>query len=198
MSESLLQRIVAGDMAAMQECIDHYGGLVWSLARRLSLSPGDAEDGVQEVFIELWKHAGRFDPSIASETTFVSMIARRRLIDRRRSRMTQEGHVKTSGEIAESSAQFEGDSSTEMSDEARLARESLQRLSPDQQRVLTLSIQYGLTHQQIAEHTGFPLGTVKTHARRGLMKVREELEARKVENERGPSEELPARGGATP
>ena len=102
-NESILQRVAAGDMAAMQECIDRYGGLVWSLARRLSLSPAEAEDGVQEAFIELWKHAERFDPEVASETTFVSMIARRRLIDRRRSRASKDRLVKTSSEIPEPS-----------------------------------------------------------------------------------------------
>ena len=87
-SDSLLNRVAAGEMAAMQECINQYGGLVWSLARRFSASAADAEDAVQEVFITLWKYASRFDESKGSETTFVSMIARRRLIDRlRRTRL---------------------------------------------------------------------------------------------------------------
>src|SRR5689334_2870619 len=81
---SLLARVAAGDAAAVRECIAQYGGLVWSIARRFELS--DAEDAVQEIFLDLWKSAARFDPSIASEATFIAMIARRRLIDRRRTR----------------------------------------------------------------------------------------------------------------
>ena len=173
-NESILQRVAAGDMAAMQECIDRYGGLVWSLARRLSLSPAEAEDGVQEAFIELWKHAERFDPEVASETTFVSMIARRRLIDRRRSRASKDRLVKTSSEIPEPSVK-PSERTEELSEEARRATAAMEELSEDQQRVLTLSIHYGYTHQQIAEQTGLPLGTVKTHARRGLKRVREAL-----------------------
>jgi RNA polymerase sigma-70 factor (ECF subfamily) len=177
-SGTILQRIVAGDMAAMQECIDHYGGLVWSLARRLSLSPAEAEDGVQEVFIELWKHADRFDPEVAAEATFVGMIARRRLIDRRRSRMAQQRHVKTTSEMPEPSL-TPSESGVDLSDEAKHAAEAMRELNEDQQRVLTLAVHYGLTHQQIAESTGMPLGTVKTHARRGLIKVREAIQDRR-------------------
>jgi len=84
---SILERVAQGDPSAPAECIDRFSGLVWSLARRLCASASDAEDAVQEIFIDVWKSAGRFDPSIASETTFVAMIARRRLIDRGRRRM---------------------------------------------------------------------------------------------------------------
>src|SRR5689334_16385093 len=72
---SILQRIATGERAAVQECIDAYGGLIWSLARRWSPAPHEAEDAVQEIFIDLWKSAARFDQAQASETTFVAMIA---------------------------------------------------------------------------------------------------------------------------
>ena len=62
--------------------ITAYRGLVWSIARRFE--PRDVEDAVQDVFLDVWKHAHRFDPAISSEATFVAMIARRRVIDRRR------------------------------------------------------------------------------------------------------------------
>ena len=184
-------------MAAMQECIDQYGGLVWSLARRLSVDPAEAEDGVQDVFIELWKHAERFDPNVASETTFVAMIARRRLIDRQRSRTARQSHVRTASELPEPASPPE-DPAPERSDEAGRAAEAMRQLSPDQQRVLTLAIQYGLTHQQIAAHTSLPLGTVKTHARRGLMKVREILESRERESASASSAEADDRIGSRP
>ncbi|MBU3729210.1 MAG: sigma-70 family RNA polymerase sigma factor [Phycisphaerales bacterium] len=63
-----------------------FSGLVWSIARKLSADPSDAEDAVQEVFIDLWRSAHRFDPAKGTETTFVATIARRRLIDRGRRR----------------------------------------------------------------------------------------------------------------
>ena len=74
MSPALLPRVAQGDRAALNECIQRYGSLVWSLARRASPSASDAEDAVQEIFVEVWKSASRFDPRIAGESTFVAMI----------------------------------------------------------------------------------------------------------------------------
>lgn len=181
-TDTLLQRVAAGEMAAMQETIDRYGGLVWSLARRFSPSSTDAEDAVQEVFIALWENAARFDPNVAGEVTFVAMIARRRLIDRGRKLQRQK---KTLNEFQiqlppADSAPATSESDAAQSDEVKRVRSAMKELSSDQQHVLTLSIQYGLTHEQIAEHTKMPLGTVKTHARRGLIKVREALSRNNV------------------
>ena len=81
----LLSRVAKGDTAAIDECLDRYGGLVWSLARRLSPTTADAEDAVQEIFIDLWRSAGRYSEQLGEEVTFVSTLARRRLIDRLRS-----------------------------------------------------------------------------------------------------------------
>ena len=83
-AQTILQRIASGDSLAVQECLDTYGGLIWSLARRMLPDVNEAEDAVQEIFIEIWKTAERFDESKSSETTYVAMIARRRLIDRLR------------------------------------------------------------------------------------------------------------------
>ena len=84
MSPSVLQRIAAGESSAVRECIDQYGALVWSLARRLSRTPADAEDATQEIFLDIWRSAFRYDSSQGSPQVFIAMIARRRLIDRLR------------------------------------------------------------------------------------------------------------------
>ena len=76
-SESLLEKIASGHRSAVSDCVNRYGGLVWSLARRFTATQADAEDAVQEIFISLWKSAERFDSSKSSEMTFVAMIARR-------------------------------------------------------------------------------------------------------------------------
>lgn len=152
----------------MRECLDQYSGLVWSLARRLC--PAEAEDAAQDAFIALWKSAARFDPSVASESTFVAMIARRRLIDRARSR------ARAPQSAALSEALPAATRADDLRDEAAIAARAINQLSPDQQRAVKLSVYRGLSHEQIAQATGMPLGTVKTHIRRGLIRVRELLE----------------------
>ena len=84
MAEPLLQKIANGDSSAVDECLAKYGNLVWSIARRYSPNNSDAEDATQEVFLEIWKNAARYDSDLSSEATFITMIARRRLIDRHR------------------------------------------------------------------------------------------------------------------
>lgn len=157
----------------MRDCIDRFGGLVWSLARRMV--PNEAEDAVQEIFVELWKHAGRYDPSVASETAFVAMIARRRLIDRRR----RIERSPASSALPDDPAEREPVTAPtlELREDVAKAAAALNQLSPEQQRVLRLSVYRGLSHERIAAVTGLPLGTVKTHARRGLMRIRDLLQA---------------------
>jgi len=174
-TEGLLQRVGRGDAPAVRECLARYSGLVWSLARRFTYNDAEAEDAVQEIFVEVWRNAGKYDEAIASETAFIAMIARRRLIDRRRrAERRPERHVEPeilAGE-ADDSTPREG-----LSEDAGRALEALRSLSAEQQRVLRLSIMHGLSHDKIATSTGLPMGTVKTHARRGLIRLREILKA---------------------
>ncbi|MCG8409039.1 MAG: sigma-70 family RNA polymerase sigma factor [Phycisphaerales bacterium] len=178
LSESLLQQVAAGNTEAVAACVDRFGGLVWSIARRFLDSPSEAEDAVQEVFIELWKNASRFDPSIASETTFVGMVARRRLIDRQRRNARRHDHGAVPIEDLPIAAP-DHQGQIELRDEAAVAAEVLEQLKPEQRSVLQLAVYHGWPHQLIADRLGIPLGTVKTHVRRGLMKVREKLNARR-------------------
>lgn len=176
MSPTLLQRIASGDRDAVQECLRSYGGLVLTIARKL-LPTAEVEDAVQEVFIELWRQAARFDPGRAKETTFVALVARRRCIDRLRRRRSGPD-LEALGEREPADAVAADPSRpAEVSDELTRVQELIGELPPERQRVLRLSIRDGLTHRQIAERTGLPLGTVKTHIRRGLIRVREQLAA---------------------
>lgn len=171
MSDSILQRIAHGNPSAVEESIDKFGGLVWSIARRLS-GPEDAEDLVQEIFIELWRNAGRYDAKLASETTFVAMIARRRSIDHHR----RSERRPTLVEFPETATEVPGGASRiEARADLRNVRDALERLRPEVRQVIELAVYQGLTHSEIAAQTGLPLGTVKSHARRGLEQVRATL-----------------------
>ncbi|MBL8876554.1 MAG: sigma-70 family RNA polymerase sigma factor [Phycisphaerae bacterium] len=176
MDQTILQRIASGEKAAVQECIARYAGLIWSLTRRMALNGADAEDAVQEIFVEIWRNAPRFDPGVASETAFVAMIARRRLIDRRR-RMSRR---RDRAALEETATPATGGGSVELGEEASIASRAMEELSLEQQRVLRLSLLQGLSHEKIANATGLPLGTVKTHARRGLLRIRELLSRDRV------------------
>jgi len=174
MTLSVLERIASGDSSAVRECIDQYGALVWSLARRLSQTAADAEDATQDIFLQIWRSAGRFDESKGSEKVFIAMIARRRLIDRLR-KSAAEPHMDSSDEVLESVAWSEPGSgnTAETSIEAAQALQALSELRPEQRQVLELGLLHGLTQSEIAKRLGMPLGTVKSCMRRGLIRVRE-------------------------
>ncbi len=182
----ILQRLAAGDPSAVSASIDRFGSLVWMLALRMTPSRTDAEDAVQEVFTEIWRVAGRFDPNIASARAFVAMIARRRLIDRARSNKRHQ-RVGALGEDPSVAAVHSDPSGGVVLDEdAERARAAIEQLRPEQQKVIRLAIGESWTHERIAEHLGMPLGTVKTHLRRGLLKVREILSGRSEPQEAAP------------
>lgn len=168
----LLPLVAAGDQHAVRQCIERYGGLVWSLARRARLGQEEAEDVVQDIFLELWRNASRFDARIASEATFVAMIARRRLIDLRRRKQRRPETEMIDSQRATSTLP-----PPELGVEAAQAARALEQLRPEQRQVLIMTTCQGLSHEEVAVTTGMPLGTVKAHARRGLMRIREVLGA---------------------
>lgn len=171
----LLPRIAGGDERAVRDCVTRYGPLVWSLARRWAPDGTDAEDAVQEIFIDLWRTAARYDQSRTSESGWVAMIARRRLIDRarRRERLPVMEAIPDDFDMA-------SDSERDLDREwrAEQARAVIRELPPMQRRMLELSLVHGKTHDEIARETETPLGTVKSHIRRGLQRARDLLAAR--------------------
>lgn len=169
----ILSRVSAGDPSALNECIDTYGRLIWALARRFSADAGDAEDAVQEIFIDIWKNASRFDSGRSSERTFVGMIARRRLIDRLRSRTRQPRLVELTDISVTPSAQES--MRVERHAEANEVLRLIDELGEERKKALLLAVYFGLTHEEIASRLQLPLGTVKTHVRRGLQQIRQRL-----------------------
>ena len=178
MSKPVLKRIADGDSTAVKDCLQQYGGLVCSMARRMLHSVEDADEVVQDIFVELWQKAGRFEPSRGTEATFITMVARRRIIDRQR----RAGRGPDVTAIVDD-AQVVGSSDhsyAEINDEAAVAKACMGKLKADERQVLELSIFHGLSQSKIADRTGMPLGTVKTNARRGLMRLRELMQSQAV------------------
>ena len=171
--EPILPRVAAGDPAAFQECVDRYKSLIWWLARKWV--GADADDAVQEIFLNIWRNAGRYDSSKAAESTYVAMIARRRLIDLTRKRGRRPDHEPIEDQIGIVGQLPE---SVEAVAEIALAERVIaDQLSDNELEVLTLSIHEGMSHSEIASSLNMPLGTVKTHIRRSLAKIRERIAA---------------------
>lgn len=169
---SFLPLIAAGDASAVALCIDEFGGMVYSLADRyLRASGGDVDDAVQEIFIEVWRCAGRFDPKVGSEASFIATIAHRRLVDRCR-RMGAGPKMVSTQHTAEAST---GAGGSHLPHDLQAAVDAFEELEHDDREVIRLAIQNGLSHSGIAAAIGIPLGTVKTRLRRGLMRIRELL-----------------------
>jgi RNA polymerase sigma-70 factor, ECF subfamily len=169
----MLQRIASGDSAAVRECIEQYGALIWSIARRLSRTPSDAEDATQEIFLDIWRSASRFDASQGSAKMFIAMIARRRLIDRLRK--TSAEPPMDSIETLNTVQWTDSSTSSETSMEAEQATRALAELRPEQRQVLELGLLHGMSQSEIATRLKMPLGSVKSFMRRGLIKVREQM-----------------------
>lgn len=173
----ILPKVADGNTEAMGQCIEAYGSLVWTLARRRLANRQDVEEVVQDIFLELWRVAGRYDPQRTAESTFVTMVARRRIIDcqrklgRRPASATWEtDSVDTGIPVARSET---GELKLVRAEEATQARSLLEKLRPEEKRVLELAFDEGLAQAEIAKRTAMPLGTVKSHARRGLMRLRD-------------------------
>jgi RNA polymerase sigma-70 factor (ECF subfamily) len=179
-SPDVLRRVSQGDKQAMRECLQQYGGLVWSLARSFTRSLADAEDAAQDVFVHLWQKAGQYDPAYGQEVQFISVLARRRLIDWVRARArSREAAVPAMDGLARSLDRrgFERD------EEAAAAWEAISRLISEHQSIVLLAVVHGMTHEQIATHLQMPLGTVKTNLYRALAAVREQIAQREIERE---------------
>lgn len=170
---SFLQRIAQGENDVAQELLNRYGTLVSSLAWRFLNNANEVEDAVQDIFVTLWQKAGRFNPNLASETTYVTMVARRRLIDHYRKAIRRPLQIPLND--FEQTRSDQGTNQVDLSDEVCKAVNAIQTLSSVQQRVLKMTVYQDLSHNDISQKTGLPLGTVKTHLRRGLLKLRERL-----------------------
>ncbi len=169
----ILPQVAAGEARAMNECITRYGSIVWAIARRYIKDQAEAEDLVQEVFTEVWKKSASFNPAIASESTFIGLIARRRAIDflRRSGRRPDFEPLSAAESLPQPTSQ-----SHSVTCDPETVRSTLANLPPDTRQLFHLFFEDGFTHPEIAEKTGLPLGTIKTRLRRGLITLRDQLQ----------------------
>ena len=182
--DEILPRVAAGESRAMNLCITRYGAIVWAIAKRYIKDTSEAEDLVQEVFTEIWKKAASFDRTIASESTFVGLIARRRAIDFLRRQGRQPGFEPLD---AAESLPLPSSETSSITCDPETVKSSLANLPSDTRQLFHLFFENGFTHPEIAERTGLPLGTVKTRLRRGLITLREQLQRIGISNSQAAS-----------
>jgi RNA polymerase sigma-70 factor (ECF subfamily) len=139
----------------------------------MSRTPSDAEDATQEIFLDIWRSAARYDASQGTDKVFIATIARRRLIDRLRKSSAEPPMEPV--ESLESVEWGASPSVSETSTEAEQAQKALAELRPEQRQVLELGLLHGLSQTEISARLNMPLGTVKSFMRRGLIKVREQM-----------------------
>jgi RNA polymerase sigma-70 factor (ECF subfamily) len=171
---ALVARIEGRDAGALATLYDRHAGRLLGLAQRILGDTGDAEEVLQEVFFHVWKAAATFDAARGPVLAWLLVATRSRAIDRLRSRRSA-GRAATrplddAPELASREDVEGGAASREWETQCR---STIGQLPEDQRRALELAYFEGLTHQEIAERTGTPLGTVKTRVRLGLMKLRE-------------------------
>ena len=176
MRPTILERVARNEPDAIEECLAAYGGLVWRLTRRLAGSAADAEDCAQDVFIALWRSAGRYDPALSPESAFVTMIARRKLIDRRRRAQARPAPGASLDDLNDPPT-VDPDKGPDQRDEAARVLAAVEELDARQRRLLRLSLHHGLSHSEIAAREELPLGTVKSTLRRALLAVRDRVGA---------------------
>ena len=168
----LIQRAAAQDREAFSQLYDRFSSLVFSLAMRMLRAPSDAEDLLQEVFVQVWRQAANYSQERGSPEAWIINIARSRAIDKLRAiRRRDKSFVLTDDPAAAESP--DNVESTVGESEAKLAMNSaLANLPEAQRRVLELAYFSGLSQTEIAEHLAEPLGTVKTRMRSAIQRLR--------------------------
>jgi RNA polymerase sigma-70 factor (ECF subfamily) len=171
--EALMSQVARGDETAFEQVYDEVSGAVFGLIRRVLRDPAQAEEVTQEVFVEVWRTATRFDADKGGARTWILMLAHRRAVDRVRSAQASSdredtvaarNQVRVFDEVAE---EVEGRL------EQQQVRRCLGSLTEVQRESLTLAFYGGYTYPEVAKLLGAPLGTVKTRMRDGLIRLRD-------------------------
>lgn len=173
---TLIEQMMAGDEAALSILYDRYSAVLFGMLLRILRDRQAAEEILQDLFLQLWRGAARFDASRGSLSTWLLVIGRNRAISRLRGKMNREVTEEEDGDYANSFV-----SSQNVENEARRSElrgtlnAALNKLPSEQRQVLELAYFEGMSQSEIAARTASPLGTVKTRVRTGMQSLKEML-----------------------
>jgi RNA polymerase sigma-70 factor (ECF subfamily) len=168
----LVTAIRSGDQGAMATLYDRYSSIVYSVALRVLQDTAAAEDVLQDIFMQLWRNPGAFDASRGNMAAWLAVIARHRAIDALRRRKPEDDFENVVVSVEPDLA-----SHADRSRAMAKVREAFGAMAAPQRSALEMAYFEGLTHVEIAEKTGEPLGTIKTRIRTGLLSLRKVLAA---------------------
>lgn len=182
-SDALLAaRLAAGDELALAEVFDQFASDVYRAAFLILRNEAAAQDTVQEVFVELWLHPGRYDPALGTFPAYLVVIARRRAVDAVRSEVRRVAREDRSFRAAAAESLPAPSDEVIASDVADAVRAAVRLLPEGQRRIVELSYFSGLTYREAAEVAGIPEGTAKSRARLALAKLEAILDASLLES----------------
>jgi RNA polymerase sigma-70 factor, ECF subfamily len=177
----MIAQIGRRDQGAFSALYDRLSGPLYSLAFKMLGDASDAQDALQEVFVQIWSRASTYDPEKSSVFSWAVLLTRSRAIDRlrardRRLRVVVESTAENKVAEATDASTVESAADTaNKKDEAAHVRSLLNKLPEDQRQAIELAFFGHRTHHEIAAQLGQPLGTVKARIRRGLLKLREQF-----------------------
>jgi RNA polymerase sigma-70 factor (ECF subfamily) len=173
--QQLLAQVATGDRAAFAELYDLVSPRVFGLIKRLLRDHSQSEEVTQEVFLEIWQTATRFDPNKGGASTWILTMAHRRAVDRvRASQSSRDRDIKIG--IRDHKTDYDHVSETiEIRMEHERVEKAMLRLTELQRQAVSLAYYGGLSHSEVAEKLSVPIGTVKTRLRDGMIRLRDEL-----------------------
>ncbi|MET3767685.1 RNA polymerase sigma-70 factor (ECF subfamily) [Marisediminicola sp. UYEF4] len=173
--EALLHRIADGDQQAFSRLYDDVAPRVLGLIRRLLIDHAQSEEVAQEVFLEIWQTASRFDENKGGASTWILTMAHRRAVDRIRSSQSSRDRDTKVG-IRDFAPEYDHVSETvEVTIEHERVKEAMARLTELQRQAVSLAYYGGYSHSEVATLLKVPIGTVKTRLRDGMIRLRDEL-----------------------
>jgi RNA polymerase sigma-70 factor (ECF subfamily) len=172
----LLRRVARGDRAAFAQLYDQFARILYATALKILRDAKEAEDVLQDVFLQIWDQAKNYDPNLGNPITWTLTLTRHKAIDRlrsaqRRYKLVEDATPELSHNQSQSSDAFNADQNL-------LIRTAVKNLPSDQRQAIELAFFGGQTQDEISKNLQQPLGTIKARIRRGLMKLRDSLEGR--------------------